>query len=929
MDKDILNDKEKNTLLDLILNDSTQMIQVSDLDTFTMLYANEPARRYRGHAGQSYEGEHCYKYMMGLEEQCPFCPMRKMKDSVCEEMEVDNGKGIYKVKTRIIDINGKKAFVEYVWDITKLRRSQKNFEMQMEMLIKSIPEAQSVFHLDVTADTCLSISGVSKTVRTMTKRGTVDMTVRSIASLIPGEEERVKIFDLFCREALIEEYEKGNVQISKETDAYRDDRSIRKTRITARLLMNPTTEHLECVIYGMDISEEIKERVAYENYMREQLEIFHALGKDYLNIFLIDAPRNMAKVLKLDGYVTTGIDKTGDKEYPYYATCEQYIEERVHPEDKEGMREALKLSHVLKGIADGKDYVSSYRILVDGEVHYFQYKYMRLKDSGHIIAGFQNIDVLIAKERKQQVVLEEMNRMLRKEHILQQDYYKELLDVQSCGLMAYTLPGHKIVHMNAEALRMYGYEKISDVQANLGSILAGFYYPDPESIGKLKDLRKNDGVVDYEFVIHKGKENECHAMAKTKRFISPGGELLVVTTFLDVSDMVLLEQALKRAEEGNRAKTAFLFNMSHDLRTPMNAIIGYADLMEKHWKEQEKTAGYLEKLKAASQFLLSLINNVLEMARIESGKEVLHEKVCNINEINKTMDTILDASLKEKNLRFTRNVSIQHENIICDPLKINEIYLNIFSNAVKYTPAGGKITVNVTELPTEKEGYVQIQTVVCDTGIGIGKEYIPHLFESFSRERNSSESGIIGTGLGLPIVKSLVEMMGGTVEVESRLGKGTAFTITLCHKKAEEESEKEKDQAMISEAEVLLADKNILLVEDNELNAEIAMTILQDIGIKVELAEDGKKALDRVKEVPADYYDLVLMDIQMPEMDGYQATRLIRSLPDERAGIPIIAMTANAFEEDKKAAFDAGMNEHIAKPVEIEKMIQTLAKVIG
>ncbi len=929
MDKDILNDKEKNRLLDLILNDSTQMIQVSDLDTFTMLYANEPARKYTGHAGQSYEGEHCYKYMMGLEEQCPFCPMKNMKGSVCEETEVDNGNEIYKVKTRIIDINGRKAFVEYAWDITRLRRSQKNFEMQMEMLLKSIPEAQGIFHLDVTADTCLSINGSSQSARTMTKRGSIDMTVRSIASFIPREEDRVEFFDFFCRDALIENYEKGNVQISKETDSYFDDRSIRKARITARLLLNPTTEHLECVIYGMDISEKIRERVAYENYMQEQLEIFHALGKDYLNIFLIDAPRNMAKVLKLDGYVTTGIDKTKDKEYPYYATCEQYIKERVHPEDKEMMREALKLSHVLTGIADGKEYVSSYRILVDGEVHYFQYKYMRLKESGHIIAGFQNIDVLIAQERKQQEILEEMNRMLRKEHILQQDYYKELLDVQSCGLMAYTLPGHKIVHMNAEALRMYGYEKISDVQENLGSIISGFYYPDPESIEKLRNLRKNDGVVDYEFVIHKGKENECHALAKTKRFISPSGEFLVVTTFLDVSDMVMLEKALKQAEEGNRAKTAFLFNMSHDLRTPMNAIIGYAELMEKHWGEQEITTGYLEKLKSASHFLLSLINNVLEMARIESGKEVLHETVCNIGEINKTMDTILEASLKEKDLKFTRNESVQHENIICDPLKINEIYLNIFSNAVKYTPAGGTITVDVVELPAEKEGYIRIQTTVRDTGIGIGEEYIPHLFESFSRERNSSESGIIGTGLGLPIVKSLVEMMEGTIEVESELGKGTSFVITLCHKLAEEEKEKGNDQAVLAEAESMLAGKNILLVEDNELNAEIAMTILQDIGIKVELATDGKEALDRVKEVPAGYYDLILMDIQMPEMDGYQATRQIRKLPDERAGIPIIAMTANAFEEDKKVAFDAGMNGHIAKPVEIEKMIQTLAEIVG
>lgn len=552
--------------------------------------------------------------------------------------------------------------------------------------------------------------------------------------------------------------------------------------------------------------------------------------------------------------------------------------------------------------------------------------------TGHIcIIGFhQDISetVRIERDKLAEQRLAEMNQTLRKEHILQQDYYKELLDVQSCGLMAYTLPGHRIVHMNAEALRMYGYERISDVQANIGAIISGFYYPDPETPKKLSNLRKNNGSVDYEFVIRKGMENECHAMAKSKRFLSPNGEHMVVTTFLDVSDMIMLQHALEQAEEGNRAKTAFLFNMSHDLRTPMNAIIGYADLMQRHWGEEETTTGYLQKLKAASKFLLSLINNVLEMARIESGKEILHETVCNIHEINKTLDTIIEGSLKEKNLEFVRNVSIQHENIISDPLKTNEIYLNILSNAIKYTPRGGKITVDVEELPSEKEGWINIRTTVADTGIGIGKEYIPHLFESFSRERNSSESGIIGTGLGLPIVKSLVDMMGGTIKVDSELGKGTRFEITLSHRLAEEKADQKENTDEEKEAEKVLAGKRVLLVEDNELNAEIAKTILEDIEMKVDVATDGEVALKCIKCVPADYYDLVLMDIQMPRMNGYRATEAIRKLPDERADIPIVAMTANAFEEDRKAAFDAGMNGHIAKPIEIGKLMKTLVGIL-
>lgn len=536
--------------------------------------------------------------------------------------------------------------------------------------------------------------------------------------------------------------------------------------------------------------------------------------------------------------------------------------------------------------------------------------------------------IRLEKEKQAEQRLAEINSTLRKKRILQRDYYKNLLDIQSCGVMAYTLPDHKIVHMNAEALRIYGFESIEKVQEKLGEVIAGIYYMDEETVEKLKNLRKEDDTVDYDCIINKESARECHVMAKTKVVLTPDGERTVVTTFLDVSDMVMLKNALKQAQEGNRAKTTFLFNMSHDLRTPMNAIIGYADLMENHWGEDVLVKGYLHKLKNASQFLLSLINNVLEMARIESGKEIFREEVWNANQLNDVLDVIVDAEIQKKKLTFHKTMNVQHETILCDALKIREIFLNLLSNAVKYTPVGGTITMGLEEIPSDREGYAVYKTTIEDDGVGISEEYLPHIFEAFSREKTSSESGIVGTGLGLAIVKSLVEGMGGTIAVESKVGEGTKFTVVISHKIAENKenvSSGEKEEAV---DEALLLGKRILLVEDNELNAEIASTLLEDCGILVEHAEDGEIAVSMIKNAEAGYYDMLLMDIQMPRLNGYEATKIIRRLPDKRAAVPIIAMTANVFEEDRKAAFEAGMDAHIAKPIEKAKMLGTMAKVL-
>lgn len=532
--------------------------------------------------------------------------------------------------------------------------------------------------------------------------------------------------------------------------------------------------------------------------------------------------------------------------------------------------------------------------------------------------------VRIEKEKEAERRLAELNDSLRKEKLRQDIYYKELLDIENCGVLAYTMPGHKVIHMNAEALRMYGIESVEAAQRELGPLLRQVYYPDSEVLNQLKKLRNEDDMVDYECIIGKGKANECHALAKTKVVHIPTGERAVLTTFVDVSDMVVLKNALRRAEEGSRAKSSFLFAMSHDLRTPMNAIIGYAELMEAHWGEKEVTTNYLQKLKGASQFLLALIGNVLEIARIESGKETLNEVPWNLMKLEETLDILLDGEISRKQLTVNRNVNIRHANVYCDALKIREIIMNLLSNAVKYTLEGGKIVLDIEEKPSARDGFMTLQIRVSDNGIGISKEYVPYIFDAFTRERSSSESGIIGTGLGLRIVKSFVDLMNGDISVKSEPGKGTCFTVEIsCRKIPEEELQQQMEE---QPENVSLAGRRLLLAEDNGLNAEIAMTILQDADAEVELAADGKIAVDKLKDVPVGYYDAILMDIQMPNMNGYEATKAIRKLTDERAKIPIIAMTANAFEEDRQAALAAGMDDYVAKPVEISELFRTIMK---
>ena len=453
----------------------------------------------------------------------------------------------------------------------------------------------------------------------------------------------------------------------------------------------------------------------------------------------------------------------------------------------------------------------------------------------------------------------------------------------------------------------------------------------------LETLRsqEKDYSMTYEFKLETGINYHQVRVAFVKK--KDGTRMAVVGT-RNIDSLIkkerMQEEKLKKAyvaaENANKAKTEFLNNMSHDIRTPMNVILGYNHLMKSQLTES-KQLDYQKKIEQSGKLLLAIINNVLDMARIESGKIKVDENYERVGEVVDEIISTFSSEAEEKEIHLSGSMKVTHRNILCDGTKIREIYVNLVSNAMKYTPRGGNVTITVEELPCEKEGYMKVKSEIKDTGIGMSKEYLPTLFEPFSREQNTTIGRIGGTGLGMPIVKKMVDLMGGSIEVASELGKGTVFTFTLMHKIADRKFYSQKTEAAeTSEMGKNLSGKHVLLAEDNDLNAEIAVTVLEETGIVIERVEDGIQCVNRVAQMSPGTYDLILMDIQMPNMDGYKATRCIRRLDDKKkAEIPIIAMTANAFAEDRKKAFDAGMNGHIAKPIDIEKLGAVILSVLN
>lgn len=671
---------------------------------------------------------------------------------------------------------------------------------------------------------------------------------------------------------------------------------------------------------------DVTEQIEFKMHLREldqYSDIANTLGDGFDNIYYVDINNNSFIEFNARGVVKTLDAKAYDD---FFVGFEQALEKLVYKEDWESVKDFVDKEKLLHGLEKDRSVSLTFRFFIEDRQVYYRLKASRTPDSdSHIVVTLENVDE------------EETAKAERKANsIRDMAVISGLSDDFGCVVYVDFNTLSEIHYRFDPWFEKYlpGWSKIDNFGTRLQTLVDTIVHPTDRDAfraatqpSKVLEAIEREHMYYVNFRLQIDNEDIYYQIKFVKDESSKNH---LIAGFHSVDAETKREMAnLEKAELANKAKSAFLFNMSHDIRTPLNAMIGFTDMAVKNIDDKTKALDCLDKSKMASEHLLSLINDVLDMSRIESGKVELDLNPVDLSRDGEGYVPILKSLADKKNVDFKYvRRDIQNNFVYVDFLRMNQVLINVVSNAIKYTPSGGLVTVEVSQIPSDRKGYGMYQFVVSDTGIGMSSEYQLHLFDEFSRERTSTVSKLQGTGLGLAITKRIVDMMEGTIEVESIVGKGSKFTIRVPLRLQENPESVEQVRFAYSEQEpVSFVGFKVLVVEDNRLNLEISKDILESAGISVESAEDGSIAVERLKEKGADYYDCILMDIQMPVMDGFEATREIRKMfPDKR--IPIIALSANAFDEDRRKSIEAGMDGHLAKPIVLAQLEDSLKKFL-
>ena len=687
------------------------------------------------------------------------------------------------------------------------------------------------------------------------------------------------------------------------------------------------------VIGFADKDEQIRTARMHQKKIEQDLEIIDILASEYSAVYYIDLEKDTITPYSMNKESESLFGSRFRSGIPYSKAFDEYVEGVVWERDREKMHKAGALANIKKELTLQKTFITTYRGDVEGRPHYCEMKFVKVGDEFDrpvaVALGFAEKDDLILKDFVNDILY---------------DDYVSIYFVNVEDNSFRTIKSSNVPWVEKRPLySTYSYEV-----KNISTLVMEEFRQDWQKLSNLFYVQKflqNADQREQEFKIESGEwlrakfttieRNDQHEVVSFVLSFMLLSDDQVEKLELDAKiaeqndllekQQVMLQKALSMAQSSDRAKTTFLSNMSHDIRTPMNAIVGFTGLAMAHIDEKELVLDYLRKLGQSSNHLLSLINDVLDMSRIESGKMVLSEKDEDLIEIINALKDIVQADIDAKNLTFEVEMNICEAGIVCDKLRLNQVLLNVLSNSIKYTQAGGSIHVQVTEKESMKRDSALYEFRIRDNGMGMSAEFLKTIYEPFTRASTSTVSGIQGTGLGMSITKNIVEMMGGRIEIFSEENAGTEVVLELDFKL----HDSARMRAQMSDGNFDFAGKKILLVEDNEMNRQIACDILEDNGFEVFTAENGQEAVKLIELSVPGQYDLVLMDVQMPVMDGYAATRAIRVLPaGYQSRIPIVAMTANAFEEDRKAALDAGMDEHISKPIDVDKMKYILSRFL-